>query len=94
MGHTGKNRTKSLMHCYFYWPHMDKDIVNMSDSCHGCALTAKAPATVNRGQKRTNRGNGPKLTLQVFLDDQYYLIVVDSHTKQPEVLKCKRPTTN
>ena len=28
------------------------------------------------------------------LDDQYYLIVVDSLTKWPEVLKCKRPSTN
>ena len=28
------------------------------------------------------------------LDNQYNLIVVDSHVKLPEALKCKRPTTN
>ena len=27
------------------------------------------------------------------IEDVYYLIVVDSYTKWPEVLRCKRPTT-
>ena len=43
MGHPGKNRTKSLMHCYVYWPNMDRDIADMIESCKGCALAAKSP---------------------------------------------------
>ena len=46
---------------------------------------AKNGPTVAKDSRRLRTGP---------LDDQYFLIVVDSHTKWPEVLKCKRPTTN
>ena len=95
MGNPGKNRTKSLMRCYVYWSKMDKDIADMVDSCKGCSFAAKAlaitckpwPKTVQPWQRIQVDFAGP-------LDDLYYLIVVDRHTKWPEVLKCKRPTTN
>ena len=45
MGYQGKNRTKSLMRCYVYWPNMDSDIADMIESCKGCALAAKSPTT-------------------------------------------------
>ena len=75
---------------------MDKDIVaDMVDSCKGCALAAKAPATTCKPWPKTVQ---PLQRIHVDfagpLDDQCYLIVVDSLTKWPEVLKCKRPTTN
>ena len=53
MGHPGKNRTKSLMRCYIYWPNMDKDIADMVDSCKGCALAAKAPTTTCKPWPKT-----------------------------------------
>ena len=67
----------------------------MFDSCKGCALTAKAQATTCKSWLKTVQPwqrihfdfTGP-------LDDQYYLIVVDSHTKSLEVQKCKRLITN
>ena len=94
-GHPGKNRSKSLMRCYVYWPNMDTDIADMVDSCKGCALAAKAPATTCKPWPKTDQ---PWQRIHVNfaspLDDQYNLIVVDSDTKWPEVLKCKRPTTN
>ena len=83
------------MRCYVYWPNMDKDIADMVDSCKGCALAAKAPATTCKPWPKTVQ---PWQRIHVDfagpLDDQYYLFVADSHTKWPEVLKCKRPTTN
>ena len=39
-GHPGKNRMKSLMRSYVYWPAMDRDIIGMM------CLTAKAPVTI------------------------------------------------
>ena len=45
MGHRGKNRTKSLMRWYVYWPNMDRDIADMIESCKGCAFAAKSPTT-------------------------------------------------
>ena len=63
----------------------------MVNSCKGCALAAKAPATTCKSWPKTVQ---PWQRIHVDfagrLDDQYYLIVIDS----PYVLKCKRPTTN
>ena len=95
MGHPGENCIKSFVRCYVYWLNMDKDIANMVDSCKGCALAAKAPATTCKPWSKTDQ---PWQSIHVNfsgpLDDQYYLIVIDSHTNWPEVLKCKWPTTN
>ena len=33
VGHPGKNRMKSLMRSYVYWPKMDQDIVNIVSTC-------------------------------------------------------------
>ena len=39
-GHPGKNRMKSLIRSYVYWPKIDLDISNMVDACKGCTLVA------------------------------------------------------
>ena len=83
----------------FSWCSYEKGIswmlLGIVDSCKGCTLAAKAPATTCKPWPKTVQ---PWQRIHVDfsdpLDDQYYLIAVDSHTKWPEVLKCKRPTTN
>ena len=93
-GHPGINRMKSLMRSYVYWPKMDNDITDMIEKCIGGALTAKAPPTTFKLWRKTEKPwsrihadfAGP-------LEDFYYLIVVDSYSKWPEVLRCRRPTT-
>ena len=91
----GKNRTKTFMRCYVYWPNMDRDIADMKESCKGCAVTAKSPTTTCKPWPKTVH---PWQIIHVDfagpVDNIYYLIVVDSHSKWPEVLQCKRPTTN
>ena len=37
-GHPGKNRMKSLMRSYIYWPTMEKDIIDMINACRGMHL--------------------------------------------------------
>ena len=93
-GHPGKNRMKSLMRSYEYWPKMDLDISNMVDVCKGCALATKAPPITYKPWQKTNQ---PWSRIHVdfagLMGDIYYLIVVDSYRKWSEVLRCKRPTT-
>ena len=87
MGHPGINRMKSLMRSYVYWPKMDNDITDMIEKCNDCALATKAPPTTFKPWSKIYVDfSGP-------LEDFYYLIVVDSHSKWPEVLRCRRPTT-
>ena len=95
MGHREKNRTKSLMCCYVYWPNMDRDIADMIESCKGCSLAAKSLTTMCKPWPKTDH---PWQRIHVDfagpIDNIYYLIFVDSHSKWPVVLQCKRPTTN
>lgn len=74
---------------------MDVDIENMVHRCKGCALAAKAPPIVHKPWPKTDH---PWTRLHIDfagpVEDYYYLIVVDSFTKWPEVLRCKKPTSN
>lgn len=36
MGHTGKDRSMSLVRDRFYWPGMDKDVKNWIQQCGRC----------------------------------------------------------
>ena len=64
--HPEKNRRKSFMRSYVYWPKMDNDITDMIEKCKGCVLTAKAPPLLsNLGQKQNNLDRGCMLILWV-----------------------------
>ena len=82
------------MRSYVYWPKMDNDITDMIEKCKGCALAAKVPSTTFKPLPKTEQ---PWSRIHVDftgpLEDFYYLIVVDSYSKWPEVLRCRRPTT-
>ena len=94
VGHPGKNRMKSLMRSYVYWPKMDLDISNMVDACKSCALAAKVPLITYKPLPKTDQPwSRIHMDFAGPMEDVYYFIVVDSYTKWPEVLRCKRPTT-
>ena len=92
-GHPESTRMKSLMRSYVHWPNMNKDIENTGKSCKGCTLAAKAPPIKFNPWPKTDlpwfrihtEFTGP-------LEGYYYLIVVDSFLKWPEVHRCKNPT--
>lgn len=92
MGHPGKNRMKSLMRSYVYWPNMDQDIIHMVDKCKGCSLAAKAPSITHKPWPKTDR---PWSRFHVDfagpLEGFYYLIVVDSYSKWS--FRCRKPTS-
>ena len=73
---------------------MDRDISDIIDACRGRALAAKAPVTIFKTWPKTDQ---PWSRIHIDfadpLEDHYYLIVVDSYSKWPEVLRCKKPTT-
>ena len=82
------------MRSYFYWPKMDNNITDMIEKCKGCALAAKAAPTTFKPWPKTKQ---PRSRIHVdfagTLEDFYRLIVVDSYSKWPEVLRCRRPNT-
>ena len=94
-GHPGATRTKSLMRSYVYWRGMDTDIEDMVKTCKGCALAAKAPPIkFSPWPKADHPWQRIHIDFAGPLEGNYYLIVVDSYSKWPEVFRCKSPTTD
>ena len=93
-GHPGMSRMKVLMRGYTYWPRMDRDIEKIVRECQGCQLAAKAPPVQIQPWPKTDT---PWTRLHIdyagHLNGHYFLVVVDSFTKWPEVFKCKHPTS-
>ena len=73
---------------------MDNDITDMIEKCKVCALVAKAPPSTFKPWPKTEQ---PWSRIHVDfagpVEEFYYLIVVDSYSKWPEVLRCRRSTT-
>ena len=73
---------------------IDNDIRNMIEKCKGSTLAAKTPpATFKPGPKIEQPWPRIHVDFAGPLEDFYNLIVVDSYSKWPEVLRCRRPTT-
>ena len=86
----GDNKDKKSNEVLRFLENLHKDIENMIRSCTGCALAAKSPPIKFSPWPKTDL---PWTHIQLDfagpLDGCYYLIVVDSYSKWPEVFKCK-----
>nr|XP_049463733.1 uncharacterized protein K02A2.6-like [Anopheles coluzzii] len=93
-GHPGVQRMKALARSFFYWPTIDADIEEWVKTCHPCQAAAKSPA--HSAPVPWPRAAGPWQRLHVDfagpLDGDYYLIVVDSFSKWPEIIRTSNVT--
>ena len=66
----------------------------MVKECKGCQLATKAPAIKNLTWLKTDV---PWRRLHINnarpLNSHYYLLIVDSFSKWPEIFKCRHPTS-
>ncbi|XP_053681613.1 uncharacterized protein K02A2.6-like [Sabethes cyaneus] len=94
-GHPGVERMRSIARQYVYWPNIDEDVTRTVSTCNDCARVAKT-------DRKTLLSSWPtpeKAWQRVHLDyagpmsGQYYLILVDSFSKWPEVIQTKDITT-
>ena len=70
---------------------MDKDIENMDKLCKGCALAAKVPPVKFNPWSETDLPwSRINLDFAGPLEGYYYLIVVESLSRWPEVQRCKK----
>ena len=93
-GHPGRSRMKALMRSFVYWSKMDSDIDAMVNACRGCALAAKAPPVVFKPWPKSELPwSRIHLDFAGPVDGVYYLIIVDSFSKWPEVIQCRKPTS-
>ncbi|XP_058116009.1 uncharacterized protein K02A2.6-like [Anopheles ziemanni] len=94
-GHPGIQRMKAVARSYVYWPSIDRDIAEYVKTCHACAVASKSsprekpvswPATKKPWERIHIDYAGP-------VDGDYFLVMVDAHTKWPEVVRTCSTTT-
>ena len=96
LGHIGIVKMKSLARSYVWWPGIDKDIEEVARACSGCQDVQKAPvsaplhpwewpATV--WERLHVDFAGPYMSFM-------FLVVVDAHSKWPEIYKMKTTTAS
>ncbi|KAL4008501.1 hypothetical protein ACER0C_002353 [Sarotherodon galilaeus] len=94
-GYLGVVKMKSLARSYVWWPGLDCEIENMAKSCTGCQQTLRQPQTAP-----VHAWEWPSAPWQrIHIDyagpfmDQMFLVVVDAHSKWPEIFPVKQATT-
>ncbi|KFD59761.1 hypothetical protein M514_28058 [Trichuris suis] len=94
-GHPGIVRMKALARGIVYWPGLVRQIKDIVQQCSSCASVAKlsvkaTPSPWSRAERRWSRIHvnyaGP-------IDGRYFLILVDSFSKWPEIFTTERITT-
>lgn len=94
-GHTGIVKMKSIARNYVYWPNIDKDIEKKAHSCNGCHQTRKMPTSAQLHPWEWPSKPWQRLHIDFagpFLN-KMFLIVVDAHSKWPEVIPMATATT-
>ena len=94
--HFGIARTKAIARSYVWWPELNKQIEAMTKSCTHCQKVKNAPSVAP-----LHPWNWPSMPWQRIHVDfagpfqgQMFLIVVDSHSKWPEVVPMKKTTAD
>ena len=89
--HTGASKMKELARSYFWWPNLDKEIENTSNSCPECLQIRKSPSKAELHPWEWPSTPWHRLHVDYAgpTDGKYYLIVVDAHSKWVEII----PTT-
>lgn len=93
VGHFCISRIKTLW-SYVYYPKMDREIEDVK-GCRRCVPVAKLPMIQSEPWPKVEV---PWLWLHIDFDGplngSYYLVIVDSFCKWPQISKCKRPTSS
>lgn len=89
--HAGVVRMKSEARRYFYWPQLNDEIEKLASSCKICASISKDPTKVPLGKWQPSTSPWSRIHIDhcgPFMN-KLFLIIVDSHSKWPEVIHVK-----
>ena len=91
--HPGCSRMKSLARSYVWWPGMDKDIENLARSCVPCQQNKHAPAPLHPRAWPTKPWQRLHIDFAGPFMGTSFLVIVDAHSKWPEVFEMSITTT-
>jgi transposase InsO family protein len=92
-GHPGIVKMKSVARMHCWWPNLDQDIEEQVKGCTICRQTLPVPAGLtNNWAWPATRWSRIHMDFAQFKGD-YFLIVVDAHSKWPEVIYMRDGTS-
>ncbi|XP_053316421.1 uncharacterized protein K02A2.6-like [Spea bombifrons] len=94
-GHPGTTRMKQKARGYVWWPCIDADITAYVNACIGCAQTARDPprGCIQPWTWPTVPWFRLHLDFAGPIKGQTFLVIIDAHSKWPEVFPINQPTT-
>ena len=91
-GHDGIVRMKSLARLHVWWPALDKDIELMVRNCETCRAVQTSPPRLHNAWAWPDQAWSRIHVDFAQLKDDYYLVMVDGHSKWPEVIYMNKGT--
>jgi transposase InsO family protein len=94
-GHQGVVKMKSLARSYVWWPGIDKDIEQITKQCPGCQENQSMPrsAPLHPWEWPTTPWQRIHIDYAGPFQGKMYLVVIDAHSKWPEVITTSTSTT-
>ena len=93
--HPGITRMKAIARSYIWWSGLDKDIENIAQSCLPCQAVKAAPLIAPMHPWLWP--DSPWIRIHIdfagLFQGRMFLIVVDAHSKWPEVVEMTKTTT-
>ncbi len=88
-GHLGIVKMKAMARSYFWWPGLDADIENVTNSCSLCLMERQNPAKCKLHVWEFPKNVWERLHIDHFgpIQNKMYLVIVDAHSKWLEVEK-------
>ncbi|XP_048031439.1 uncharacterized protein K02A2.6-like [Megalobrama amblycephala] len=94
-GHPGVVRMKAVARSYVWWPGIDAQIEQLSKTCHSCQQTHKAPGPSPLHPWKWPESPWHRIHVDFAgpFEGHTYLVVVDAHSKWPEVCVMESTTS-
>ena len=84
--HLGMSRMKSLARSYFWWPHLDSEIEELSHSCVECSAASRNPPKAPAHPWMIPQHPWQRIHVDHAQFGKYLLLVtIDAYSKWPEV---------
>ena len=93
-GHLSVVKMKRLARSYVWWPGIDSQIESLAKTCSGCQQIQRQPQTapLHSWEWPTTPWQRIHIDYAGPFMDRMFLIVVDAHSKWPEVFTVKQST--